>query len=54
LVLFALLQAGMFAVGIYLVGHDLGEVGWIWLAISALLGLLRAQIPSRVTKNQTA
>jgi YcxB-like protein len=40
LVLFALLLAAMFAVGIYLFAHDLAEVGWIWLAISVLLGIV--------------
>jgi hypothetical protein len=45
LLLFAVLLAGMFAVGIYLVGHDLGEVGWIWLAISALLGIVVYALP---------
>jgi len=45
LVLFAALLAGMFAVGIYLVGHDLAEVGWIWLATSALLGIIVYALP---------
>jgi YcxB-like protein len=45
LVLFALLLAGMFAVGIYLLGHDLAEVGWFWLAISASLGIVVYAVP---------
>jgi len=45
LVLFAALLAGMFAVGIYLVGHDLAEVGWVWLASSALLGIVVYAVP---------
>ncbi len=45
LVLFAVLVAAMFAIGIYLVGHDLAEVGWIWLAISALLGIVVYALP---------
>jgi YcxB-like protein len=46
LVLFSVLLAGMFAVGIYLVGHDLAEVGWIWLAISAALGIVVYGLPA--------
>jgi len=46
LFLFAVLLAAMFAVGIYLVGHDLAEVGWIWLAISAALGVVVYALPS--------
>jgi len=45
LVLFAFLLAGMFFVGIYLVGHDLAEVGWVWLAITALLGIVVYAVP---------
>jgi hypothetical protein len=45
LILFALLLGGMFAVGIYLVGHDLAEGGWIWLAISAALGIVVYALP---------
>jgi YcxB-like protein len=45
LVLFAALLAGMFAVGIYLIGHDLAEVGWLWLAISASLGIVVYAVP---------
>jgi hypothetical protein len=45
LILFALLLGGMFAVGIYLVAHDLAEVGWIWLAISAALGIVVYALP---------
>ncbi|MGP0019148.1 MAG: YcxB family protein [Candidatus Sulfotelmatobacter sp.] len=45
LVLFAFLLAGMFSVGIYLVGHDLAEVGWVWLAITALLGVAVYAVP---------
>jgi hypothetical protein len=45
LALFAVLLAGMFAVGIYLVGHDLAEVGWVWLAASALLGMVVYAVP---------
>lgn len=46
LALFAALLAGMFAVGIYLVGHDLTEVGWIWLATSVLLGIVVYAVPT--------
>jgi hypothetical protein len=45
LFLFAVLLAAMFAVGIYLVGRDLAEVGWIWLAISAVLGVVVYALP---------
>jgi hypothetical protein len=45
LALFALLLAGMFAIGIYLIARDLAEVGWIWLAISASLGILMYAVP---------
>jgi YcxB-like protein len=40
LLLFALLLAAMFSVGIYLIIHDVGEVGWVWLAASAGLGIV--------------
>jgi hypothetical protein len=45
LALFAVLLAGMVAVGIYLVGHDLAEGGWLWLAISAALGFVVYALP---------
>ena len=45
LVLFAVLLAGMFAVGIYLVSHDIAEVGWIWLAASVSLGIVVYAVP---------
>jgi len=46
LVLFGLLLAAMFAVGIFLIVHDLREVGWIWLAVSAMLGVVVYALPS--------
>lgn len=45
LVLFGLLLAAMFSVGIYLIAHDLAEVGWFWLAVSASLGIVVYAVP---------
>ena len=43
--LFVLLLALMFLVGIYLVYHDLGTIGWAWLALSAALGIAVYEVP---------
>jgi YcxB-like protein len=47
MLLFVLLLALMFLVGIYLVDHDLAVIGWIWLAASAGLGITVYQVPLR-------
>ena len=42
---FVLLLGLMFLVGIYLVQHDLAVEGWIWLALSAGMGIAMYQVP---------
>ncbi|HST11552.1 MAG TPA: YcxB family protein [Terriglobales bacterium] len=48
--LFILLLALMFLVGIYLVDHALPEVGYVWLALSVLLGIAVYEVPRRQTR----
>jgi len=48
--LFALLLVAMFSVGIYLIVRDVGEVGWIWLAVSAGLGIVVYIVPPMQTR----
>jgi len=43
--LFVLLLALMFVVGIYLVDHDFAVIGWIWLALSAAIGIAMYEVP---------
>ena len=43
--LFVLLLSLMFVVGIYLIGHDLVLVGWVWLALSVAVGIAVYQVP---------
>ena len=43
--LFVLLLALMFLVGIFLVNHDLSAIGWIWLAVSAAIGIATYEVP---------
>ncbi len=43
--LFMLLLALMFLVGVFLVDHDLAMIGWIWLALSAALGVAVYEVP---------
>ena len=57
--LFVLLLGLMFLVGIYLVDHDLARIGWTWLILSVVLGILVYQIPRRqarraIEKNPSA
>jgi hypothetical protein len=35
----------MFLVGIFLIDHDLALIGWMWLAVSAAIGLASYEIP---------
>src|SRR5258706_8682576 len=42
--LLVLLLALMFLVGIFLLTHDLVMIGWIWLALSAGVGLVVREI----------
>ena len=43
--LFILLLALLFLVGIYLIDHDLPVAGWVWLALSAVLGIAVYEVP---------
>jgi hypothetical protein len=43
--LFVLLLALLFLVGIYLIDHDLPVAGWVWLALSAVLGIAVYEVP---------
>jgi ABC-type bacteriocin/lantibiotic exporter with double-glycine peptidase domain len=43
--LFALLLALLFLVGIYLINHDLSIAGWLWLALSAVIGIAVYEVP---------
>ena len=42
---FVLLLILLFLVGIYLLDHDLIVIGWIWIGMSATVGLLTYEIP---------
>jgi hypothetical protein len=37
--LFVLLLALLFLVGIYLINHNLPMAGWLWLVMSAVIGI---------------
>lgn len=43
--LFVLLLALLFLVGIYLISHDLPVAGWLWLALSAAIGIGAYEVP---------
>lgn len=43
--LFVLLLALMFIVGIFLIDHEYPLAGWLWLALSAVIGLAVYEIP---------
>jgi hypothetical protein len=43
--LFVLLLGLMFLVGIFLIDHDYSLAGWLWLAVSALMGIAVYQAP---------
>ena len=43
--LFVLLLALLFLVGIYLLNHGLPVAGWLWLALSAAIGIAVYQVP---------
>jgi hypothetical protein len=43
--LFVLLLALLFLVGIYLINHDLPVAGWLWLALSAVIGIAVYEVP---------
>lgn len=43
--LFVLLLALLFLVGIYLINHDLSVAGWLWLALSAVIGIAVYEVP---------
>lgn len=43
--LFVLLLALLFLVGIYLINHGLSVAGWIWLVLSAVLGIAVYEVP---------
>ncbi len=43
--LFVLLLALLSLVGIYLIDHDLPVAGWLWLALSAGIGIAAYEIP---------
>jgi hypothetical protein len=43
--LFVLLLALLFLVGIYLINHDLPMAGWLWLALSAVIGIAVYEVP---------
>ena len=45
--LFVLLLSLMFLVGIYLLHHDLQVIGWVWLGLSATLGIAVYEVPQR-------
>ncbi len=42
---FILLLALLFLVGIYLIEHEFELAGWLWLAVSAALGIATYEIP---------
>jgi hypothetical protein len=42
---FVLLLILLFLVGIYLLDHDLIVIGWIWIGMSARIGLATYEIP---------
>lgn len=57
--LFVVFLALMFLVGIYLVHHDLGTIGWAWLALSVALGIAVYEVPQlqarrAISKNPSA
>jgi hypothetical protein len=57
--LFVVFLALMFLVGIYLVHHDLGTIGWAWLALSVALGIAVYEVPQlqarrAINKNPSA
>jgi YcxB-like protein len=43
--LFLLLLALMFLVGIFLINHELAAIGWLWLTLSAALGIAVYEVP---------
>ena len=43
--LFVLLLALLFLMGIYLINHDLPVAGWLWLALSAVIGIAVYEVP---------
>ena len=43
--LFVLLLALLFLVSIYLINHDLPVAGWLWLALSAVIGIAVYEVP---------
>ena len=43
--LFVLLLILLFLVGIYLIDHDLSLIGWMWLTLSALIGIAVYEVP---------
>jgi hypothetical protein len=43
--LFVLLLALLFLVGVYLIDHDLPVAGWLWLALSAVIGIAVYEVP---------
>jgi hypothetical protein len=43
--LFVLLLALLFLVGIYLIDHDFPVAGWVWLGLSASIGIGVYQVP---------
>ncbi len=43
--LFVVLLALLFLVGIYLINHDLPVAGWLWLALSAVIGIAVYEVP---------
>jgi hypothetical protein len=43
--LFVLLLALLFLVGIYLINHNLPVAGWLWLVMSAVIGIAVYEVP---------
>ena len=48
--LFVLLLILLFLVGIYLIDHDLSLIGWMWLTLSALIGIAAYEVPRMKVK----
>jgi len=53
--LFLLLLALLFLVGVFLIDHDLALAGWIWLAVSAGIGIAVYEVPRvRIRRSLTS
>jgi len=48
--LFVLLLALLFLVGIYLINHNLPVAGWLWLVMSAVIGIAVYEVPRMQVK----